>query len=122
MISGGVTLPLLFPFPSTQLFALQSQALAVHLLAARADVEQLGERKQSPLMMAAAAGNLEMCRKLLEAPGTVDLWGFMGIYGDLWGFNGDLMVIYGDLCGFMWIYGGCAQIFFDSLAPGKLTC
>ena len=37
------------------------------LLAARADVEQLSERKQSPLMLAAAAGHLEMCRKLLEA-------------------------------------------------------
>ena len=49
------------------------KALVVHLLAARADVEQLSERK-SPLMLAAAAGNLEMCQKLLEARGTRD-WG-----------------------------------------------
>ena len=42
------------------------QALVEELLAARADVEQPSERGQSPLMLASAAGHVELCQKLLK--------------------------------------------------------
>lgn len=44
------------------------------LLAARADVEQPSERGQSPLMLASAAGHVELCQKLLKEAWMARCW------------------------------------------------
>ena len=44
------------------------------LLAARADIEQPSERGQSPLMLASAAGHVELCQKLLKEAWMARCW------------------------------------------------
>ncbi len=50
------------------------EALVEELLAARADIEQPSERGQSPLMLASAAGHMELCQKLLKEAWMARCW------------------------------------------------